>query len=98
MRGSKVTFQNFSQSLNPQDHTTLDSTIIAMATSYRTIDFWAPSLYANTLEEVCVPEPGPSRDPIVRHLPIKHADYEPVGVVKRMVAFNGGVSRNTGSH
>lgn len=62
-----------------------------MAT-YRTVDFWAPALYANTLEEVSIPEPGPSRDPIVRHLPIKHGEYDPVGVVKRMIAFNGGVS------
>lgn len=61
-------------------------------TTFRTVDFWAPSLYANTIEEVSIAEPGPSRDPIVRHLPIKYGDFSPVGVVKRMVSFNDGVS------
>jgi hypothetical protein len=62
-------------------------------TTYRTVDFWAPGLYANTIEEVSIPEPGPSRDPIVRHLPVKYGEFESVGVIKRMAAFNGGVSR-----
>ncbi|RSH82732.1 uncharacterized protein EHS24_007726 [Apiotrichum porosum] len=59
--------------------------------AYRTVDFWAPALYANTIEEVAVPEPGPSRDPIVRHLPIKYGEFESVGVIKRMAAVNGGL-------
>lgn len=61
--------------------------------TYRSVDFWAPALHPNTLLHVAVPEPGPSRDPIVRHFAIKHGEHEAVSVVKKMTRTEGGVSR-----
>lgn len=61
--------------------------------TYRSVDLWAPALHPNTLLHVAVPEPGPSRDPIVRHFAIKHGDHEAVGVVKKMTRVEEGVSR-----
>lgn len=60
--------------------------------TYRSVDFWAPALHPNTLLHVAVPEPGPSRDPIVRHFAIKHGEHEAVSVVKKMTRTEGGVS------
>lgn len=56
----------------------------------RSLDFLAPSLHPNTLTDISLPEPtpgaGPSREPVVRHLAIKHADYSPVGRIKHVVS------------
>ncbi|GMK59575.1 hypothetical protein CspeluHIS016_0801810 [Cutaneotrichosporon spelunceum] len=51
--------------------------------TYRTADFWAPALHANTLLQISVPEG--ERNPVVRPLPIKHGEHAAVGVVKRML-------------
>ncbi|WOO77122.1 Ribosome biogenesis protein NSA1 [Vanrija pseudolonga] len=59
-------------------------------TTYRTLDFWTPALHPSTLLNVSVAEPGPSRDPVVRSLPIKHGDFEAVGAIKRLVKTNEG--------
>ncbi|KAL1413472.1 hypothetical protein Q8F55_001241 [Vanrija albida] len=60
-------------------------------TTYRTLDFWTPALHPSTLLSVSVAEPGPSRDPVVRSLPIKHGEYEAVGAIKRLVKTNEGL-------
>lgn len=52
-----------------------------------TINFLAPSLHPNTLVDLTFPDPGPSsyREPIVRHLAIKHGEHQPLGLAKRMI-------------
>ncbi|ORY27216.1 hypothetical protein BCR39DRAFT_539048 [Naematelia encephala] len=52
----------------------------------QTLDFLAPSLHPNTLVDISYPEPGPSfREPIVRHLAVKHGEYKPLGRAKNMI-------------
>lgn len=74
-------------------HSTLS--LPATMTTYRTANFWAPALHPNTILDLSVPEPGPSRDPIVRSLPIKHNDHAPVGVIKRTLQTSQGVCTET---
>jgi hypothetical protein len=62
-------------------------------TTIPTLNFLLPSLHPSTLLDVSFPfadsqdTAGPSRDPIVRNLPVKYGEYAPVGVVKRMIAM-----------
>jgi hypothetical protein len=53
-----------------------------------TLDFLLPSLHPSTLLDVSFPltGPGTTAEPIVRSLPIKYSEFQPVGIVKRMVS------------
>lgn len=54
-----------------------------------TLDFLLPSLHPSTLFDVSLPltAPGTTGEAVVKHLSIKHGEYEPVGVVKRMLSL-----------
>jgi hypothetical protein len=60
-----------------------------MAAMIPTLDFLLPSLHPSTLLDVSFPltGPGTTAEPIVRSLPIKYGEYQPVGIVKRMVSI-----------
>jgi len=54
----------------------------------RTLNFLAPSLHPGTLVDISFADAGPSRlprEPIVRNLAIKHGEYPPISLVKRMI-------------
>lgn len=63
-------------------------------TTIPTLNFLLPSLHPSTLLDVSFPlghsqdtaTAGPSRDPVVRNLPIRYGEFEAVGIVKRMIA------------
>lgn len=56
-----------------------------------TLDFLLPSLHPSTLLDATFPVTGPgsAKEPIVKSLPIKYGEYQPVGIVKRMLAIDG---------
>lgn len=56
-----------------------------------TLDFLLPSLHPSTLLDVSFPVTGPgtANEPIVKSLPIKYGEHEPVGIVKRMLSLDG---------
>ncbi|KAK4686361.1 ribosome biogenesis protein NSA1, partial [Tremellales sp. Uapishka_1] len=57
----------------------------------RTYNFLAPSLHPNTLVDISISEPGPSsQEPLVRHLAVKHGQFNPLGSVRKMLMGEDG--------